>query len=586
MIKKHLALGLAALAAIVVVGCGQIGFLQKHAVIYPAKGVVSMQGQRTPAEAVAVENGTVIAVGGLAALKQKFPYASTDDIFADKFIVPGFIDPHVHMMLSSLQYALPLTPPWPMATPQGMVEGLDTRETFLARLKEIETDPANGAKSDKPLVVYGYHDLVHGPLDRHDLDAITTARPLIVWHFSSHDFYLNTAALAWAKVDASLHEKFEGVPLAADGLPTGRVFEDALPYFVKTAGPILLDPLRVRRGILGFSTLLRQGGVTTVADLGYGIFGLPLEDLNIRLNWRSAQKSGYRLYLVPEHRAFDKAFGEQRVQRVLDMVSGKQSTPAPVLPQVKFFADAAYYSQTMRLSPPGYLAGQSQGTQGLWVLPPDEIAATIQPYWDAGLGVRIHSNGDAAQTATLKALETLRVFDKERRFVIEHGALFSPLHVQQAKTFGAAVSAASHYVFYLGEAYQPLLGAERGNQILPLASLSAAGVPVTLHSDAPLAPPLPLRAASVHLTRATKEGNTLTPDEALSRYEALEAITIDAAFALGLEHEIGSIAPGKRADFTILEQNPLETPGANWPDIAVWGVVLAGKKRPLPKGDN
>jgi predicted amidohydrolase YtcJ len=548
----------------------------ENAVIYPAAHVVTMAEQGV-AEAVAVRDGFIIAVGTLEEVQGDLPGADTNFIFEDKTIVPGLIDPHVHMGLSSLQYATPLTPPWPMATPDGMVRGLPTRDAFFERLAEIEAD----APAGEPLIVYGFHNLVHGDLTKSDLDAITTDRPLVIWHYSSHDFYLNSAALDWAGIEASLHERFEGVDLDASGELTGRIYEDAIPELMNAIGPILLAPTRLAEGLEGFSELLRAGGVTTVADLGYGIFTIPLENANIAGNWRSIDHAGYRLYLVPEHRAFEHAYGDARVETVLGMVFGDIAVPAPVLPQVKFFTDAAYYSQTMRVSEPGYLSGQSQGTQGLWVLKPDEIVPTIQPYWDAGLSVRIHSNGDAAQTATLDALEVLRPSDAERKFVFEHAGLFSPEQVERASELGAAISAASHYVFYLGEAYQSPLGPDRGNWILPLASLSEAGVPVTLHSDAPLAPPLPLRAASVHMLRSTREGGELTPSEKLSAQEALESITIDAAYALGLEDELGSIEIGKRADFTILGANPLETSGAAWSDIEVWGVIIDGERRPL-----
>lgn len=545
-------------------------------VIYPADAVITMVSDER-ASAVAVEGNRIVAVGARDALEAQFSGAEVDEAFLGKTIVPGLIDPHVHMALSSLQYATPLTPPWPMATPDGMVRGLPTREAFFGRLAEIDAD----APAGEPLIVYGFHNLVHGDLNKADLDGVTTDRPLVIWHYSSHDFYLNSAALAWAGIDASWHDRFEGVDLDEAGELTGRIYEDAVGALLQTLGPILLAPSRLSQGTEGFSGLLRAGGVTTVADLGYGIFTLPIENANIGANWRSMEHAGYRLYLVPEHRAFNHAFGDARVETVLNMVNGDIETPAPVLPQVKFFTDAAYYSQTMRVSEPGYLSGQSAGTQGLWVMQPDEIAPTIQPYWDAGLAVRIHSNGDAAQSATLDALETLRPSAPDRAFIFEHAGLFSPEQVARAADLGAGISAASHYVFYLGEAYQSPLGPDRGDWILPLASLSAAGVPVTLHSDAPLAPPLPLRAASVHMTRATREGPELTPSEKLSAQEALESITIDAAYALGLEAEIGSIAPGKLADFTILESNPLETPGEGWGDIAIWGVVLDGEKRPL-----
>lgn len=545
-------------------------------VIFPAETVITMSAADS-GNAIAVRDGKVLAVDALATLEQRFAGAETDPSFADKTIIPGLIDPHVHMSLSSLQYATPLTPPWPMATPQGMVRGLPNRDAFFERLGEI----VDQAPAGEPLIVYGFHNLVHGDLVKADLDAVTTDRPLVIWHYSSHDFYLNSAALDWAGIDAALHQQFEGVDLDASGALTGRIYEDAIPPLMASIGPILLATDRLSSGMEGFSSLLRSGGVTTVADLGYGIFTLPLEDANIRGNWRSIEHAGYRLYLVPEHRAFDAAFGEARVDTVLDMVSGEIETPAPVLPQVKFFTDAAFYSQTMRVSEPGYLSGQSEGTQGLWVIQPDDIAPTIKPYWDAGLAVRIHSNGDAAQSATLDALAELRPTAPDRKFIFEHAGLFSPEQVTRAADLGAGVSAASHYVFYLGEAYQSPLGPERGNWILPLASLSAAGVPVTLHSDAPLAPPLPLRAASVHMLRSTREGGELTPSEKLSAQEALESITIDAAYALGLEQEIGSLAPGKFADFTILDRDPLETPANAWGDIEVWGVVIGGEKRPL-----
>lgn len=563
------------LAAMLLVACSD----SAQTTIYPAKAVITMEAAEQDYQAVAVKDGRIIGLGNTADLEQQHPQALVDTSLADKYVLPGFIDPHIHMMLSAIQYALPIAPPWPMTTPAGDLEGLATREAFLQRVKEIEANTEAG----EPLIIYGYHDLVHGDLDRHDLDAITTERPLLIWHYSSHDFYLNTAALEWTEIDASLHDQYEGVPLGADGKPTGRIFEDALPYLTQQLGSTLLNPFSIRRGVKGFSSLLRQGGVTTVADLAYGIFGVNLENLNIWLNWDSPEESGYRLYLVPEHRAFAEKYGEDRIQEIHDLVSQDSWAPAPVLPQVKFFTDAAFYSQTMRLSSPGYLAGQSKGSQGLWVIQPNDLVATIQPYWQAGLGVRIHSNGDAAQTATLEALQELRKSDSQQRFVIEHAGLFSPADIARAAELSAAVSAASHYVFFLGQAYQAPLGQERGSWISPLASLSGAGVPVTLHSDAPLAPPLPLQAAAVHMSRATREGGTLTPSERLSAFEALEAITVDAAIALGLEDELGSIRVGKRADFTVLGRNPLQTPASDWPEIEVWGVVLDGVKMPLAK---
>lgn len=545
-------------------------------IIYTAAGILTMEAEGEIAEAVAVRRGQILATGDIQTLLRDYPAARVDKTFAKKYILPGLIDPHVHVMLGTMQYALPVTPPWEMSMPDGMHAGIEGREAFLAEVAAIDAASPPG----QPVFIYGYHNLVHGDLTKNDLDAITTERPLIIWHYSSHDFYLNSAALKWARVDASWAQKYHGVDLGTDGTPTGRIYEDAaLPIFM-TFGPILLSPQHLATGFDGFSHMLRQAGVTTIAEMGYGLFGWDIENRNIATNW-SMQKSGYRLYLVPEFRALARSYGEGRVEAVQKMVSGETKIPAPVLPQVKFFTDAAYYSQTMRLSPPGYLAGQSKGREGLWVIAPDELAATIMPYWQAGLDVHIHSNGDAAQAATLNALAALRASGGQNRFIIEHSGLFSPDQVKEAGRGGAIISAASHYVYYLAEAYAEPLGPKRAEWISPLGSLSAAGVPIALHSDAPLAPPQPLLAASRAITRETREGGVYQIEEVLSPYDALEAITLDAARALQLDDQIGSITPGKRADFTIVDANPLELPAASWADIRIWGVVLDGQLRPL-----
>lgn len=464
-----------------------------------------------------------------------------------------------------------------MATPQGLTRGYGSPEAFRARLDEIVVE-APGDNS--PIVVYGFHNLVQGALDRKLLDEVAPDRAMFVWHYSGHDFYLNSAALEMIGATPELAATFHGVALDGNGQLTGRLYEDAAMAVFARAANILFDPEKFAAGINQYFSIIRSAGVTTTADLGYGVLGLTLEDQTIAASW-SMSKDGFRLYLIPEFRAMQREFDGNAPQAVRDFANGERAAAAPVLPRVKFFADGAYYSQTMRLSPPGYRTGQSRGTEGLWVIEEGKIADTMRPYTEAGLSVHIHSNGDAAQTSTLDALAILRSEGFASDFVIEHGGLFSPEQAERAGELGASVSAASHYVYFMSERYADPLGPARARWISPLGALSASGATVALHSDAPLAPPQPLRAAGAHITRATIEGNTYELANALTPYDALEAVTLDAARVLGLADELGSIAPGKRADFTILDANPLDWPGSEWSEIGIWGVVLDGEPRPL-----
>ncbi|MAV49925.1 MAG: hypothetical protein CME93_03070 [Hyphomonadaceae bacterium] len=554
---------------------------QSGAVIYAGADILTMAGNDVRPEAVVVRDGRIAGVGALEVLVAANPDAIVDNTFAGKTLLPGLIDPHMHVLLGAMMYGQAFAAPWPMAMPGDAMAGYQGRDAFLARVAEIVADaPPDGS----PIIVYGYHNLVQGNLDRRDLDRIVSDRPLLVWHYSGHDFYLNSAALTAIGATPETLESFHGVGYLVDGSLNGRIYEDAAFLVVDKMSDALFGQEVLQRGIDKYFEIMRQSGITTAADLGYGIFGRALENQIISMVW-APERTGFNLYLVPEYRAMRREFGDDAPQAILELVSGERPAPARVLPSVKFFTDAAYYSQTMRLSPPGYLAGQSEGTSGLWVTEPDALVPTLQPIVDAGLGIHIHSNGDAAQAATLAALANLRATGFTGKFVIEHGGLFSPEQAVLAGRLNAMVSVASHYVHYMSTIYAEPLGHTRADWITPVGSLSRAGSIIALHSDAPLAPPDPLRAGSVHMTRETREGGIYVASEALTPQQALEAVTINAAYILGLEQEIGTIEAGKRADFTILEANPLELAAQDWPAIGVWGVVLNGRKAPLQISD-
>ena len=114
-----------------------------------------------------------------------------------------------------------------------------------------------------------------------------------------------------------------------------------------------------------------------------------------------------------------------------------------------------------------------------------------------------------------------------------------------------------------------------------MGGLAAAEVPVSFHSDFPMAPAEPLKLVWVAVNRVASDGRVWGPEQRLSLERALRAITIEAAWSLGLEDEIGSIRPGKRADFTVLEQDPGAVDPLAIADIPIWGTVLDGCLHPI-----
>jgi predicted amidohydrolase YtcJ len=531
--------------------------------LYKTTAITSNPDQPV-ATGVAVMDGNITAVGDFDALQDQLRGAAIDTRFADQVLLPGLIDPHVHMTLGAMMYGAEMVPPWDVPMADGPIKGLKSREALLARIAEIEADAPDG-----PLVLWGYHDLIQGDVRRADLDAITADRPLLLWHWSGHDFYLNSAAIEMVGATPELAEQFHGVELDADGELTGRIYEDALLAIFAKVAAVIMHPAHIQRGWDRYEALLEDGGVTTVADMGYGIFGRTTDDAFLAMH--HDETDGYRVYYVPEHRAFQTEFGDAAVETIIEMAAARED----VLPQVKLFSDAAFYSQTMKLTAPGYVGGQSEGQTGLYVIQPNDLPDIMATYWNAGLDIHIHSNGDAAQESTLAALEAQEPAVEGQRLIIEHAALLTPEQIARLAELPAGVSAASHYVRYMGGTMAEAIG-DKAAYLSPMGSTASAGIPTTLHSDAPLAPPYPLLAAQAHMLRDTETGTVSLPGERLSAEQALRAVTLDAAWSLGLEEEMGSIEAGKRADFTIVDRNPMTTAVDDWDDIRVLGRVKDG----------
>ena len=247
---------------------------------------------------------------------------------------------------------------------------------------------------------------------------------------------------------------------------------------------------------------------------------------------------------------------------------------------VKLFTDGGFYAELMQLQEPGFIDDH----HGEWLTPPEIVEGLAREFWNASYRIHVHCTGDLGVELALEILEKLQ-FERPRfnhRFTIEHFGVSTPEQVRRIAALGALVSANIYYLHELGDAYwKRSIGFERASQMARLGTVARYGIPTALHSDFIMAPAQPLNSAWVAVNRISESGAVLAPDERLTLDQAMRAITIDAAYILGMEHEIGSIRAGKKADFTVLEADPYETAPEALRDIPIWGTVFEGQPAPL-----
>ena len=541
--------------------------------IFVARNIVTMDPQRPLARAVAVRDGRIAAVGSLAEVRAALEPGSyeLDERFADKVLMPGLIDNHLHPSMAALLLPMRFATPFDWSLPDREVRGIREPAAWWARLGELEADTPAG----EWLYVWGYHGLFHGPLSRADLDAVSSTRPIVIWHRSFHEIFLNSAALRALELDEAAVGGHPQVDFAR-----GHFYETGVEVAFARLAPRLLSPRRVLGGLALTRESIHRGGITTIADMAFGLFD-PDAELTAYRAMLGGKAVPFRTLLVPDGRRPLAAVPEA-ARAQLAAWAKQDEGKVRFLPQVKLFADGAFYSQLMQLGPPGYLDGH----HGEWLMEPAELETAARFYWDAGQQIHVHANGDLGVEVTLDVLERLLAESprEDHRFTLHHYGYSTDAQSQRAAALGAFVSANPYYVYTLSDVYARVgLGAERAHRMVRLGSLARAGVPISLHSDFTMAPSQPLLLAWVAANRINAEGDRVGAEERLDRELALRAVTLEAARAIRMEAEIGSIEVGKRADFTVLDDDPLEVPVEELADLGIWGTVFEGRIFPIER---
>jgi predicted amidohydrolase YtcJ len=538
-----------------------------HTIVYRARRILTMNPSRPAATHVAVRDGIIVAVGD-AQQTGAGEGIAVDDRFSDKVLLPGFVEGHAHVT-EGVYWRHPYCGAFDRTDPDGRCwKGAKTVQSVVERLQAAQTE-LNGGST--PLFGWGLDPLHVGirRFSRRDLDAVSVTRPVAVIHASGHIVNANTRALEVAGY-LRAHIDHPGIPLDADGLPSGELRgPDAYTPVLSAVGIDRSAFAGDEAGLRAYARLAVRAGVTTSTDL---VNPMTPEALETML--RVTGETDFPLRLVPAIRGNGRS-AEDLI--ALACRVRERSTNGLRLGAIKLVADGSIQGFSARLREPGYHNG---APQGLWYLAPEWMQAVYEAALREGLQVHTHTNGDQATELAIDRTE--RALRKhpwaDHRFTLQHCQLADRAQLRRMATLGICVNFFANHHFYWGDQhYGQTVGPERAERMNPCRSAEQLGVPWTIHSDAPVTPLGPLHVAWCAVNRLTASGRRLGEGERVDAETALRAITLGAAYTLRLDGEIGSIECGKRADFAVLEEDPLEAPAERLKNLKVWGVVQGGR---------
>jgi predicted amidohydrolase YtcJ len=538
--------------------------------LYPARRILTMDRTQPFAPCVAVRDGRVLGVGTREELAGWGAHA-VDERYADRVLMPGLVEAHCHL-LEGAMWELAYVGYYPRRGPDGRHwPGCTTIEHVVEALQAAERalpDP------DAPLVAWGLDPILYGGrrMVRADLDRVSQRRPIAVIHANFHALNVNGAMLQ----DAGIGEDFdvEGAMRDGRGALTGELAEMAamFPVFRRIGDPFARG--RSEQAARNFGRLAHAAGVTTAIDITND-----LSDESFATLDRVTREPSYPLRLVAAFfgQSADPAAGIERVRAHL----GRGHDKLRYGP-VKLMTDGSIQGFTARMRWPGYYDGHPNG---IWNIAPARLDAIVAAYHDAGLQLHVHVNGDEATEVALDAFERALARNPrpDHRHTLQHCQLADAAQFRRMRALSLCVNLFANHLYYWGDVHHDLtVGPDRARRMNAAGTASRLGIPFAIHSDAPVTPIAPLFTAWCAVNRRTATGRVLGAGECLSVPEALETITLGAAFTLRLDHEIGSISPGKRADFAVLADDPLEVAPQSLKDVRVAGTMVGGVAFDVP----
>ena len=517
------------------------------------------------ANAVAVKDGRIIA---LTDDTSQYPenWVGQNTQISDLnglTLMPGFVQTHAHFNLIVLKkMTVNLAPP-----PDGGVANLTT-------LKNALTAASKQIPAGYPIMGIGYDDTVMEEKrhpTRADLDAVSTEHPIIIMHISFHLAVMNSKALEMAGIDADTPDP-EGGHIQREpnsNRPNGVLEETAM----NVIGKMLPQPSPQQI----FKTY--DVVVQDLLALGYTTIVEHASDI--------AMEKGFEAYFASRDVPVDM-IAYRRVLPDTDPLASQMANMTREdingfkLGGIKILLDGSIQGYTGHLSQPYHVppAGKDVSYRGYPHLPPEKFNNMLMQAYADDIPLLVHTNGDAAIDVLLDGLEKANTAypDNSLRPVSIHAQTMRQDQLDRAKGLSLIPSFFVDHVYFWGDRHRDIfLGPDRAAQISPAGSAEDRQLIYTIHDDAPVVSADPFRTLWVAVARLTSSGEKLGADEAITRQQALKALTVNSAYQHYIETEKGSIDIGKKADMIILDGNPLTLPEAELRHIKVLETVKDGE---------
>jgi predicted amidohydrolase YtcJ len=543
-------------------------FAQHADTIYHGGVVVTIDDSKPIAEAVAVRDGRIVAVGNK---QDVLKLSSEKTVLVDlrgRALLPGFIDAHGHLMNVGVQAAVANLLP----TPDGKVDSIDN---LLIELKRwADSEAAKKILNGKLIIGLGYDDTQlkekRHPT-RHELDTISSKVAVVAIHQSGHMAVLNSKALEVAGITSASENPRGGVIVREqDGVtPAGLIdetawfpvlFDKILPAISPGNERYFIEQGQISYLKFGFTT--GQEGRATLANL------IALADANLSGLLKIDVVAYPDPLMVKDVFAVD-GYGPDYKGRF--RVGG-----------IKLTLDGSAQGKTMWLTKPYKVPPLGQGIdfRGVPSMKDEDVSFWVKEAVERKWQVLCHCNGDAAADQFLAAINQAGTISevKSTRPVMIHAQTVREDQLDLMSEYGVIPSFFSMHTYYWGDWHRSeTLGDERAMRISPAASAISRQMPFTAHHDAPVALADSIRIISSSVSRRSRGGMVMGKEQKISMLDALKSLTLHAAYQYGEEARKGSIEVGKLADFVVLSANPLAIEEDRIMELKVMETIKEGE---------